>query len=368
MAQRHYTVGIIGLGFGRAHIPAWQANGCRVVAVCQRDLAGAQAIAARYGIPNAFERWEEMLREAQPEIVVIATPPHLHRRIAVEAFARGAHVLCEKPMAMDAAEARAMTEAATRAGCVAMIGFNWRFPAAMQRFHAMVQAGHVGRPFHIGARWLGSRGADEAAPVTWRMDRAQAGHGVMGDMGVHVIDLIRWSFGEFARVMADVGIAYPARVVPGEGKAAAEDFCSVLAELASGAKVTLTASRVARGAAEQMLECYGTAGALVYRMERRKTRWYTGELSAATTGALEPVRIAAGLPRATGEGDRLEVTGKATIGPLVKRFLAGVRKDESPSPSFEDGMRSQEVLDAVLASIARGGWVSVAEHATATSA
>jgi predicted dehydrogenase len=361
MASRSsHTVGIIGLGYGRAHIPAFQQNGCNVVAVSQRNLESAKAVAARYGIPRAFERWEDLLAESRPEIVVVATPPHLHQRIVAAALDGGAHVLCEKPMAMNAAEARAMTEAAARAGRVAMIGFNWRFPAAMQRFHTMVEAGYLGRLLHVEARWLGARWADETLPPTWRMDRAEAGLGAMGDQGVHVVDLIRWHFGEITRVFAHAGIGYPERTVPGGGKPAdTEDFCTVMAELHSGAHVTFTVSRVARGLNLQSLSACGTTGTLSYRLTREGARWYRGELAAASGGNLEPVRVAAGLPRAAGEGDAMEVIGKTTIAPLVKRFLAGIRRGVSPSPSFEDGARSQEVLDAVLESVTLGTWVGV---------
>src|SRR5262245_28879704 len=228
MPRQSYTVGVVGLGYGRAHVPAFQQQGCQVVAVCQRDLAAAQSVADRYGVPRAFSRWEDMLAEARPDIVVIAAPPHLHHPIALAAFAQGAHVLCEKPMAMDRAQARAMTDAAAAAGRVGMIGFNWRFPAAMQRFHAMVEAGHLGRPFHVGMRWLNGRWADEATAPTWRMDSAEAGHGAIGDQGVHVVDLIRWNFGEISRVFAHAGRAYPERTVAGGGKSAdTDDFCAV---------------------------------------------------------------------------------------------------------------------------------------------
>lgn len=362
MAREETTVGVIGLGFGRAHIPAFQANGCRVAAVCQRDLATARAVAARYGVPQVFERWEELIERARPDVVVIATPPRLHRPIALTALAAGAHVLCEKPLALDAAEAREMTEAAARAGRTAMTCFNWRFPAAMQLLHATVQEGFVGRLFHLGARWLGGRWADEAAAATWRMDRSQAGHGAMGDMGVHLIDLVRWNFGEIARVAAHAGIAYQSRTMPGgERPADAEDFCTVLAELASGAHVVLTVSRAARAATEQSLEAYGSHGALQYRFVREGAQWWRGELrTAGERGAFAPVRVRAGLPRSAGHGDQLEVVGKTTIAPLVARFLQGMRKGESPSPSFEDGARAQAVLDAVLASLSRGGWVPMA--------
>ena len=358
MARKKHRVGIIGLGFGRAHIPAFQANGCEVVAVCQRNQETARAVAARYRVASVFARWEQMLEETKPDIVVIASPPNLHREIALRAFEQGAHVLCEKPLAMTAAEGREMAEAARRAQRVAMTSFNWRFIPAMQRFHALVEEGAVGRLFHAAGRWLGARGADESAPVTWRMDRAQAGHGAMGDQGVHVIDLVRWHFGEFARVIAQAGVAYPTRVVLDGGKPAdAEDFCSVMGELASGGQVTFSVSRAARGANEAFLEAYGSQGSLVYRLDREKAKWYVGELRAAgASGTLQPVPVTAGLPRSAGEGDQMEVTGKATIAPLVKRFLEGIRKGESPSPSFEDGVRAQLVLDAVLRSLEDGGW------------
>jgi predicted dehydrogenase len=243
-----------------------------------------------------------------------------------------------------------------------MTSFNWRFIPAMQRFHSLVEEGGVGRLFHAAGRWLGARWADEAAPATWRMDRSQAGHGAMGDMGVHLIDMVRWNFGEFARVAAQAGVAYPTRTAPGGKPTDAEDFCTVLGELASGGQVTLSVSRAARGANEQFLEAYGSQGSLVYRVDREKAKWYVGELRAAgASGTLQAVPLTAGLPRSAGEGDQMEVTGKATIAPLVKRFLDGIRKGESPSPSLEDGVRAQLVLDAVLGALRDGGWQRVAD-------
>ncbi len=95
-------------------------------------------------------------------------------------------------------------------------------------------------------------------------------------------------------------------------------------------------------------------------MDREKPKWYVGDLRAAgASGTLQPVPFPAGLPRSAGEGDQMEVTGKATIAPLVKRFLDGIRKGESPSPTLEDGVAAQLVLDAVLRSLKEGGWQRV---------
>ena len=356
------TVGIIGLGFGRAHIAAFQANGCRVVAVSQRDEAAAKKIASQYGIEGVFARWEDLIDRARPQIVVIATPPHLHLAIALRAFASGAHVLCEKPVAMTLAEAETMLLAAAKHASVAMTGFNWRFPAGMQELHRRLAAGAVGRVFHASARWYGSRMADARVPATWRADRAQAGHGAMGDMGVHIVDLIRWNLGEIVRVAAGAGVAYPERSAPGVARPAdAEDHCTVLAEMASGALVTFTASRVTPGVNEQGFEVFGTDGALVYRSRRELPRWFEGELHATDgAGALQPVALAAVPDASVATGNQMEITGKALIAPLVARLIEGIRSGSTPSPSLEDGVRAQAVLDAVLVASARGGWATVA--------
>ena len=354
------TVGIIGLGYGRAHISAFQANGCSVVALCQRNETAARKVADTYGVPQVYARWEDMLERARPDIVVIATPPHLHLPIARAAFTRGAHVLCEKPVAMTTAEARAMVDEARRAGRVAMTDFNWRFTPAMQTLHSIAAGGEIGRVFHLAAWWLGGRMAGGTAPASWRMDRAQAAHGAMGDMGVHLVDMIRWSFGEFRRVVARSGIAYPQREVPGLPRPAdAEDWCIILGELEGGVHVTLTASRAAHGANEHALDVYGTSAAVRYRLLRGGARWWAGELAVSRGGAFTPVEPCVPVPASEG-GDASDAIGRATIAPLVARFLEGIRTGTTPSPSLEEGLRAQAVLDAAVESVQRNDWVDVA--------
>jgi predicted dehydrogenase len=352
------TVAIIGLGFGRAHVPGFQAAGGRVVAVCQRDEAAARKIAATYDVPGVYTRWEEMLGAVHPDVVVIATPPHLHRAIARAASAGGAHVLCEKPLATSREDAEAIVADVARARRVGMTGFNWRFPAAMQTMRALMAEGAIGRVLHVRAHWLGARWADEASPTTWRMDRAQAGHGAMGDMGVHVVDLVRWTCGEFARVTAHAGIAYPAKPVAGSGKPTdAEDFVSLVGELASGAQVSFLASRAAHGRNDHMLEISGTRGALSYTLTREDARWYTGRLSRATGGGpFRPVEVEA--PTVEG-ADPMDVLGRATIAPLARRMFDAMRGDAPADPSLDDGLRAQLVLEAAREAAARRVWVDV---------
>ena len=359
------SVGIIGLGIGRAHLRAFQVNQCPIVGLCQRDEAAARKVAERAGVaPSAvFTRWQDMIARARPGVVVIATPPHLHREIALAAFASGAHVLCEKPLAMTQAEARDMVAAAAKHGKVGMTCFNWRYPPALQALNARLKSGEIGRVLHANGRWYGAGFADETVKATWRANRQQAGHGAMGDMGVHLIDILRWNLGPITRVLARPTVAYPQRSAPGINEPAdADDQCVVILELASGQAVTLEVSRIAHGMAESRLEIFGTTGALAYRLDRSLPRWYDGTLAAATVGKpMAPVDVnAPALDPAAVAGDPMEALGGSLMAALAREFLAAVREGKTRAPSFDDGMQAQAVLDAVLESSKRRAWVDVA--------
>jgi predicted dehydrogenase len=361
MAREH-TVGVIGLGFGRAHIRGFQTNGCRVVAVCGRDLDRTRGVATRYGVPHAFDRWEELIDQARPEIVSVAAPPYLHRPIVERAVSAGAHVICEKPLAMTTADASAIAAAVQRSGRVGMTMFNWRFSPALQRMHAMIAAGYLGRLWHAEARWLGPRWVDPAAAPTWRMDASQAGTGVLGDQGVHVADFVLWNFGRVARVVATSGIAYPSRTVPGGARPMdTEDHCQALLELESGATVQVIVSRVARGRNINSLEAHGAGGALAYLMDRDTDRWWLGELHAGTQpGALQRVDVDSSFYQPSGAGDGIDTVGETSGAALVAEMLRAIETPgQAPSPSLEDGLRAQAVVDAIVESIRRRSWIDV---------
>src|SRR3990172_1545815 len=365
MARTNLRAGIIGLGYGRAHIPGCQAAGVEVTAVCQRQLEQGTAVAQRYGVPKVFADWKELVQLPELDIVVVATPPHLHRAIACRALQLGKHVLCEKPLALDLDEAKAMVDAAKASGRVGMTAFNWRFPIAMQKLRELVGVGALGRLFHTYALWFGSRYADPDAPASWRLDRSLAGTGTLGDMGVHLIDLHRWLFGEFRRAGAQTGIAYPDRRTPDGGKPAdAEDFCTVLAELESGAQVTIQLSRVARGHNLHALTAFGSQGAVSYRLLRDGggPRWYRGELSFAQgKSGLQPMKLSGGLPRGIRPGEAIDTTGYATITPLMREMVQAIKTGRPASPSFEDGMKAQAVVQAIQDAAATHMWVDMKE-------
>lgn len=355
------TVGIAGLGYGRAYINAFRACGCRVIALCQRDLTSAKAVADQYGIAHAYDDWEEMLQQSRPDVLVIATPPHLHHAMVLAACQRGTHVLCEKPLATNAAQAQEMADAVRAAGRVAMTGFNWRFVSAYQELDALVHEGSLGRIIHVVARWTNGRMAGEHSSPTWRTNRRLAGFGAMGDSGIHLVDMLRATFGEFSRVLAHAGVAHPRdrSSLPG-GDDSAEDHCTMIGRLASGADATVVVSRVAYGPTEHTIDVYGTRGAARFRQGRTGARWWDGELTLSEGGPFRPVTPRhEAAPVFGGVDDSPDMTGRTTLALLVTRFVDAIASGSTPSPSIDDGVKAQAVLDAIARSLDAGAWVDV---------
>ncbi len=351
--------GVIGTSYGKVHIIGLQAAGVDVVAICQRDQESAQGVAEQYEIPLVFSDWEALVASPELDLITIATPPHLHLPIAKRALSLGKHVICEKPLARSIEEARLMARLAQRAPSRAMTGFNWRFTTGMQELKRLVDSGFLGRLLHATGAWYGQRYAEAGAPLSWRNEQDLAGIGALGDMGVHIIDAFRWLGGEFRRVTALTGIAYPDRELQPGKPVNVEDYCAFLGLLESGAHVTVTLSRVTRATNYHRLHLFGTEGALSYEFQRDEPGWATGHLLAVRgRGAWEAVSLEPSLP-GPAPSDFSERVGRATFAPLVRILLDRVEKDGELSPSFEDGVRVQAVVEAVLQSAEEQAWVTV---------
>ncbi|MPZ22615.1 MAG: hypothetical protein GEU28_03540 [Dehalococcoidia bacterium] len=362
MTEKKHTVAIVGLGFGKAHIRAFQVNGCEVVAVCQRDGEKARAMAERYGIAQSYDSWEEMIEKTRPEIVSITTPPHNHRAIAERAFEAGAHVLCEKPLTVSADDALAMAEAARISGLIGMTSFNMRFVPAMARFHEMVEGGYIGDHWYGDALFSIPRWVNPETPSSWRMDKQIAGVGALGDVGAHMIDLINWNMGRITRVAAASGIAHKDKKKAGSDRPMdTDDFTAFVGELESGAIIGASLSRVARGLdGGQDMTIHGSKATLHYHLQRQGPLWYMGRLEAGEGPSLQPVELDVTFPDSAGEGEPLEVQGQTSVASVVKHMLGAIEGgDRHPAPTFEDGARAQAVLDALVEASGTDRWVNV---------
>ena len=188
-------VGVIGTGWAdRALIPAFQAGGLEVVGVASRSAARARAVADRHGLGLATGSWQELL-EADLDLVVVTSAPAFHREQAEAVLASGRHLVCEKPLALDAAESEAIRAAARSAGDrLALVDHELRFTPARRKARELIDSGGLGKVVTVTARIANDFRADPTKPWTWWSDVTQGG-GILGALGSHVLDSVRWLLG-----------------------------------------------------------------------------------------------------------------------------------------------------------------------------
>ena len=356
-------IGIIGTGFGRMHLLGYrQCANVQVTAICQRTKEKAEAFAREYGIPHLFTDYRDLIAHPEVDVVSIAAPPYVHHEMALAALAAGKPVLCEKPFVMNLQQAREMYNCAQASGLTHMTAFNWRFIPAVQRLKELVDEGYLGRIYHVDASWFAERQVDPNLPLLWRHRKELAGVGVLGDIAPHIIDMLRWLLGDFRKVCAHTLIAIKERRLPGSDQTVmtdAEDACAFLAETSSGAQVSVHVSRVARMSNRQHFELYGSNGVLLYDVDRKDNSWIVGRLQGARVGdkALSPLPIPERLREGLDLSDPDAAVGSFLFAQLTKRFVNSIRGHRQESPSFLEGMKSQEVIDALVQSASTERWV-----------
>ncbi len=354
-------VAVVGTGFGeKIHIPGFQEHPkTQVVAVYHRDLEKAKAIASTHKIPQACDRFSNLLSLPDVSAVSISTPPFLHYEMAKQVLQAGKHVLLEKPMTLTAEEARELYQLAAAKNVVAMMDFEFRFIPAWQLFAEYLAEGYVGQKRLIKIDWLVSSRADATRPWNWYAQKDKGG-GVLGAVGSHVFDYISWLFSPVQRLSAQLSTSIPARPDPtsnGELKPVdADDTCLLMLELADGTPCQVCISSVTYQGRGHFVEVYGDRGTLVLGSENQKDYVHGFHLKAASVGkTLTEVEIPNRLifPRSYGDG-RL-----APFIRVVDEWVKGIETGESMIPSFKEGVHSQLLMDLTHQSHQTGTWVNV---------
>lgn len=200
-------IGIVGAGIiGDGHAGAIsQLDDQELVAIADPVDALRDALAEKYSVPRAYKTWEDLVVDDSVDVVYIGTPNDLHLPIAVAAMEAGKDVVCEKPLARNVAEGRAMIEASERTGRKLFIALNHRFWAPNQRVKQLLDAGEIGKPFLAMSTFIGNEFDRMDDPASWKGTKEKAGGGVVIDNGTHMIDLLRWWLGEAVAVTARSG-------------------------------------------------------------------------------------------------------------------------------------------------------------------
>jgi len=344
---------MLGYAFmGKAHSRAYRALEeletplrPELVSLSGRDREAATAVAHRYGWQTVVTDWREQVADPRIGLFDNGGPNALHAEPTIAAARAGKHVICEKPLGLDAGEAHAMWRAAEDAAVVHMCGFNYRFVPAIRLARQLIDAGAIGRVVHFRARYLQSWGWDAPAD-RWRFDPAVAGTGAIGDLGAHIIDLARYLSGEIATVSAVLKTFVPQHGV--------DDAFVATIEFENGAIGTLEASRLARGRVNSnALEINGSDGSLAFDVER------LNELEVAEGPGFRRVLVTE--PdhpfmelwwppgHIIGWGD----TFTHELHHLVTA-IAGGGTVAPHGATFEDGYRCAEVCDAIVRSAQTG--------------
>ena len=222
--MKSLNVGMIGYKFmGRAHSNAWRqvdkffpVPATPVLhTICGRDKKKVAEAAGKLGWQKFTTRWQEVVADPAIDIVDINTANDTHAEIAIAAAKAGKAILCEKPLALDVRQAKAMVDAVKKAGVVNMVCHNYRRIPAMAQARKMIAAGDLGRIFHYRARYLQDWIVDPAFPLVWRLQGKMAGSGANGDINAHIIDLGRFLVGEFSEVCGHLETFIKERPVEG---------------------------------------------------------------------------------------------------------------------------------------------------------
>jgi predicted dehydrogenase len=375
-------VAMIGYRFmGAAHSQAWRVaphffdlpRGIRMRLLVGRDQVAVNAAADRLGWEQTATDWREAVTRPDIDVVDIGAPSDVHADIAVAALEAGKHVLCEKPLANTVDHAERMVAAAEQAssrGIQSMVGFTYRRVPAVQLARDLVAAGEIGEVRQVRAVYLQDWLADPQAPMSWRLDRAVAGSGALGDLGSHIVDAVQFITGQ--QVTDVVGTTrtfvtqrpWPASGTAGEiasgslGQVTVDDAAAFIGTLSGGALATFEATRMAPGRKNGMrLEVSGTTGSLAFDLEDLNSLQYYRTDDGPTAGfrhilVTEPEHpyLSAWWPPGHSLGYEHGFTHQVVD--LVRAIASG----RPVAPSFADGLQVQRVLAAVERSNASHSW------------
>ena len=340
----------------RAHLPALKSHPrADIAAICGRNRVRAEEMANKYDVPRVFTDYREMIERGNLDALIVAVPDDLHYSVTMDALDAGLHVVCEKPLALNVEQARAMYEKAQAARVKHMVFFTWRWMPHFQYLKELVDAGHVGVPLVFHGEFLMGYGWD--GEYRWRFDRRRA-NGVLGDLGSHMIDFARWYMGDISRVSSHLAtFASPANTAAALCEPA-NDSVLLMLEFENGSQgmihVSVTA-HVGERRADRQIRLYGRSGTL---------ESHFGDSGAEIRGVRQdegPFRVLPVPDRIWGDVDRNYPFGVLTRQPVGDRlFIDAILEDRPLSPSFHDGLKVQEVIEAAVESHTSGRWVSVA--------
>src|SRR5438270_10006193 len=369
------NVGMIGYGFmGKAHSNAYRKVNhffdleYRPVlkAVCARSADKAKAFAYKWGYESVETDWRRLVERKDIDLIDVCTPNNTHAEIALAAAAAGKMILCEKPLALNAAEGLRMVQAVEKAGVPNMVWYNYRRVPAVTLAKQLIDDGRLGRIFHYRTQflqdWTISADLPQGGDALWRLDVSVAGSGVTGDLLAHNIDTAIWLNGPIDEVTAMTETFIKTRKHSLTGKeepVGIDDASAFLARFKNGSLATFEATRYARGhKALYTFEINGEFGSIRwdlhdlhrleffdYKDEGRLRGWRTIHV----TDGEHPYMKQWWVPG-------LQIGYEHTFIHQAADFFLGLGNGESAAPTFRDALLTDDTTDAVLRAARNRQW------------
>ena len=349
-------VGVIGLGMGKSHIRGYRTHPeAEVVAIADVNAGLLETVGSEYGVPARYTSHLEMLERERLDVVSVVLPNYLHRPVTVDALSAGCHVLCEKPMAMNATEAREMISAAARAGRRLMINFSYRFTNQSWALKRQVDTGILGDIYFARSVWHRRRGMPGFGG--WFGQKQLSGGGALIDLGVHRLDLALWLMGH-PRATWVLGSAYnpigAARAVQEQRAFDVDDLAVGCIRFENGATLILEASWAANIAEKELMETrlYGTRAGLVQR-NRNEGYEFEAEIYIEQAGCQFDMKLHDSIP-------------VPQVASSMHHFVESIATNQPHTATAEEGLAVMEILDAIYESTVTGMPVDMAARRART--
>ena len=363
--MKELRIALLGQGFmGKAHSNAYVQAGhffdlpyrIRRRLVCGRDQTALTAMAERWGWEETATDWRAAIDRDDIDAVDISVPNHLHAPAAIAAAQAGKMILCEKPLAMNLAEAEAMRDAAR--GVPTMVWFNYRRVPAIAFARQLIDEGRIGTVFHYDAAYRQQWGADLSRAATWRMDPALAGSGVADDLLTHLLDTALYLNGPILEGVALTRTFAPDRKV--------DDAFVAMVKFENGSIGTFEATRFGIGIKNgNAFQIHGANGMLRFNLERLNHLEFVDATQPSTEQGPRDLLVTDLKHPIFGNFWRPgHIVGyEHTFIATLAEFLLAVSKNERFRPDFADGVEVQRVLDALQRSAKTREWIAVASEA-----
>lgn len=345
-------IGIVGVGdiaCGR-HIPELKAvSSCKISAICDIEENKLKTVGDDLGIPEElrFTDYNDLINSPEVDAVEVCTPNHLHVPIATAAVKANKPINVEKPLSINLLECEPLKNAINENPVLNMMCFTYRFMPAIRYAKWIIDKGLIGDILNVDVEYLKDSGFIRGRRLEWRFKKEKAGTGVLGDLGVHLIDMAELLAGKITSVCGFTDIIVKQRKLLNSEELAnveTDDYCSFICTMENNIKGNFVISRCAIGKGNSIkFDVYGTKGVICFNMDNPNVLDFYSEISDISSEKLQTVDV----PK------QFHTTQEAEF----IKMLSGEKCEILPT--IDDGLRSQRILDAILESAENRCWIEI---------